>query len=299
MRPHRLGLAFTSLSMGFFFLGSLPATSSAVPVLKMSKAHAYEGKAATQNVCGAHCRRPGEPNFRLPGHDGHVFLLYMVNTEPAPAPWLVGVQEVCAMQGAWLAFNMASGYSHDFTYTKYYDEGCSGQYGNHMATVGPHAGGIEVLTYLASTYSGGTVPAEARRIQCRNKQGWGFGWRACNTHLVPTNAGSPTEQAAFARVMGGNGSVIAVGDFNIPNATNPTSTWHWPVIWEVDSTNRRFTALLEHVMDSTVESKIDYIFRNSAWLPGHSARTSCQTVQHRLNTAAFTDHCYLSARLWN
>lgn len=203
------------------------------------------------------------------------------------------------MQGAWLAFNLASGYSHDFTYTIYSHEGCSGQYGNHMATVGPHAGNLEVLTYPASTYAGGTIPGEARRIQCRNKQGWGFNWRACNTHLVPPNGGSPTEQAAFARVMSGNGNVITTGDFNIPNADGPTTNWYWPVNWEADNVNRRFTALLSTRTAATIEHKIDYVFRNSNWLPGRSARTSCLTTQHRLNTAAFTDHCYLSAHLWN
>lgn len=47
MKPHRLGLVFITLSMGLFFLGSLPMIESTVPAFKVPKAYAYDGKAVT------------------------------------------------------------------------------------------------------------------------------------------------------------------------------------------------------------------------------------------------------------
>ena len=250
------------------------------------------------NICGSACRRPGSPKFRDPGNDGHAFLLFQVNTEPDLAPWMVGVQEVCAVQSAWFAFNMAPGYQQDFTYTLWHDPTCNGNYGNHMATVGPNDGPLEVFLLPPSTYHSGSYPAEARKVQCRDKLGWGFEWRACNTHLVPSDLGSPTAQAPFVRMVAGLGNSITTGDFSIPN-TSDTDGWSWPQVWEVDNILRRRTALFNTMTDTTLESKIDYIFRRNTWFPYRSTRYSCTTQFERSFNAEFTDHCYLSARLWN
>jgi len=99
-------------------------------------------------------------------------------------------------------------------------------------------------------------------------------------------------------MVAGLGNSITTGDFSIPN-TSDTDGWSWPQVWEVDNILRRRTALFNTMTDTTLESKIDYIFRRNTWFPYRSTRYSCTTQFERSFNAEFTDHCYLSARLWN
>lgn len=282
-------LAVGALAVGLLAVDSAveaPGLSS-VGLTGPTDAAAYSLKAATLNICGVQCTRPESDLYR--GGSPTTFLRTMVALE-GTLPVLIAAQEVCSLQALHLTGTLPGSYQHDFARSIYHHDGCPGGFGNYLATAGPNVGPLETYYFPLGTYNGS--PGELRFIMCRNKQGIGFQWRACNTHLVPTGGGDTVLQAQYASLFEGGGQFrMTAGDFNLRPDQIPTTSW--PLTTEIDQ-SLRFTFLPQRPPNNNPDRKLDYVFAPRAWLFCRTATTSCLTTSARAVTNAHVDHCYLS-----